>query len=76
MQPNCTGAKNAILIKHQRWSYLIYWPYIRDIRPTFRGVASLLSRRAGLRLFSARLTFVIWFFLILKQNLKFLGEQA
>ena len=76
MQPNCTSAKIAILSKHQRWRYLIYWPYIRDIRPIFRGLASLLSRRAGLQLFSARFTFVIWFFSMLKQNLKFLREQA
>ena len=76
MQPNCIGAKIAILSKHQRWRYLIYWPYIRDIGPIFRGLASLLSRRAGLQLFSARFTFVIWFFSMLKQNLKFLREQA
>ena len=81
IQSNSISAKIAILSliwrsKHQGWCYWIYWPYVRDIRPTFRGVASLWSCRADLRLFSARLTFIIWLLQMYKQKLKFLKEQA
>ena len=47
MQSNSISAKIAILSliwrsQHQRWwCYWIYWPYVKDIRLTFRSVASL-----------------------------------
>ena len=46
MQSNSISAKIAILSliwrsNHQRWCCWIYWPYVRDIRPALRGVASL-----------------------------------
>ena len=81
MQSNSISAKIAILSliwrsNHQRWCCWIYWPYVRDIRPTLRGVASLSSRGPGLQLFSARLTFLIWLLQMLKQKLKFLRKKA
>ena len=81
MQSNSISAKIAILNlvwrnELQRRCYWIYWPYVRDIRPALRGIASLSSRRPGLQLFTARLTFLIRLLQMSKQKLNFLIDQA
>ena len=51
IQANSISAKIAIQsliwrIKHQRWCYWIYWPYVRDIRLTFLGCSQPLVPKA------------------------------